>query len=152
MSGVEAAGFVLAALPLLISALEHYRAGYGPLRNWWKFRKAYSQCYQNISIQKTLFEENLEQLLAPLVEDEDQLAMLLEKPGGHGWKDPNLEERLKKRMPKSYDLYLGVMEDMNDVVEKLGNELGITGVRRDQILHKVPCIFVLSFSSSSNIA
>jgi len=33
MSGVEAAGFVLAVLPLLISALEDYRKGSEPLKD-----------------------------------------------------------------------------------------------------------------------
>ena len=110
----------------------------------------YKECYQNISIQKIFFEENLEQLLTPLVEDEDQLAALLEKPGGDGWKDPDLEEMLKKKMPKSYDLYLGVIEEMNDVVERLGNGLGITKVRQQQILqeevrtlHACPGLFEL---------
>jgi hypothetical protein len=132
MSGVEAAGFVLAVLPLLISALEDYRRGFEPLKDWWRFRRVYKECYQNISIQKIFFEENLEQLLAPLVEDEDQLAALLEKPGGDGWKNPDLEEMLEKRMPKSYHLYLEVIEEMNDVVEKLGNGLGITKVNQQQ--------------------
>jgi hypothetical protein len=150
MSGVEAAGFVLAVLPLLISALEDYRKGSEPLKDWWRFRTVYKECYQNISIQKIFFEENLEQLLTPLVEDEGQLAALLEKPGGDGWKDPDLEEMLKKKMPKSYDLYLGVIEEMNDVVEKLGNGLGITKVRQQQILqeevrtlHACPGLFEL---------
>ena len=134
MSGVEAAGFVLAVLPLLISALEDYRKGFEPLEDWWRFRTVYKECHQNISIQKLFFEENLEQLLTPLVEGEDQLAALLEKPGGDGWKDPDLEEMLKKKLPKSYDLYLGVIEEMNDVVEKLGNGLGITKVCQQQIL------------------
>jgi hypothetical protein len=132
MSGVEAAGFVLAVLPLLISALEDYQRGFEPLKDWWRFRTVYKECYQNISIQKIFFEENLEQLLAPLVEDEDQLAALLAKPGGDGWKDPDLEEMLKKKMPKSYGLYLGVIEEMNDVVEQLGNGLGITKVYQQQ--------------------
>jgi len=38
MSGVEIAGFVLAAFPLLISAGEHYREGFEPLVKWKKFR------------------------------------------------------------------------------------------------------------------
>jgi hypothetical protein len=153
MSGVEAAGFVLAVLPLLISALEDYRTGFEPLKDWWRFRTVYKECYQNISIQKIFFEENLEQLLTSLVEDEDQLAALLEKPGGNGWKDPDLEEMLKKKMPKSYDLYLGVIEEMNDVVEKLGNGLGITKVRQQQILREEvrPCMLALVSSSSSNV-
>jgi hypothetical protein len=39
MSGVEAAGFILAAFPLLISALEDYRQGWEILEDWWKIKR-----------------------------------------------------------------------------------------------------------------
>lgn len=41
MSGVEAAGFVLAAFPLLISALEHYRESAEVLKDWWRYKREY---------------------------------------------------------------------------------------------------------------
>lgn len=41
MSGVEAAGFVLAAFPLCISALEHYRESAEVLKDWWRYKREY---------------------------------------------------------------------------------------------------------------
>lgn len=41
MSGVEAAGLVLAAFPLLISALEHYRESAEVLKDWWRYKREY---------------------------------------------------------------------------------------------------------------
>lgn len=41
MSGVEAAGFMLAAIPLVISALEHYTEGVETIQKWWRYQKAF---------------------------------------------------------------------------------------------------------------
>ena len=83
MSGVEVAGFALAAFPLLISALEHYREGWEIMGDFWKIRKEYKKCQQDLKLQKLVFEENLEQLLGNLVSDEDVLTALIAKPGGY---------------------------------------------------------------------
>ncbi len=60
MSGVEAAGFVLAVFPLLISALEDYRQGWEMIEDWWKIKREHKKCQQNLKLQKLVFEENLE--------------------------------------------------------------------------------------------
>lgn len=128
MSGIEAAGFVLAAFPMLISALEHHRQGYEVLEDWWRFKKEYKKCKQTLKLQKLFFEENLEQLLRPLVRDDDDLRLLLAEPGGDKWKDRELEQGLKKRLPKSYEIYLEIIDEVSDAMESLKNELGIRKV------------------------
>lgn len=50
MSGVEAAGFVLAAFPLLISALEHYRESAEVLKDWWRYKRE----YRKVKVEKNL--------------------------------------------------------------------------------------------------
>lgn len=128
MSGIEAAGFVLAAFPLLISALEDYRQGFEVLEDWWRIRKEYKKCKQDINLQKLVFEENLEELLRPLVRNEDELLLLISEPGGDGWKNRELEQRLKERLPKSYEIYLEIINEVNGVMENLKDELGINKV------------------------
>lgn len=86
MSGVEAASFVLAAFPLLISALEDYRAGWEMIEDWWKIKREYKKCQQNLNIQKLVFEENLEQLLSTVVQDDEELDSLISDPGGDSWR------------------------------------------------------------------
>lgn len=71
MSGVEAASFVLAAFPLLISALEDYRAGWEMIEDWWKIKREYKKCQQNLKLQRLVFEENLGQLLSTFVQDDE---------------------------------------------------------------------------------
>lgn len=86
MSGVEAASFVLAAFPLLISALENYRAGWELIEDWWKIKREYKKCQQNLKLQRLVFEENLEQLLSTVTRDNEESNLLLSDPGGERWK------------------------------------------------------------------
>jgi hypothetical protein len=77
----EIAGFVLAAIPLMISGLEHYRESAEVLESWWKIKREYQKCMRNLKYHKVAFEENLEELLLPLIADEDKLQQLLNDPG-----------------------------------------------------------------------
>jgi hypothetical protein len=77
----EIAGFVLAAIPLMISGLEHYRESAEVLESWWKIKREYKTCMRNLKYHKVAFEENLEELLLPLIADEDKLQQLLNDPG-----------------------------------------------------------------------
>lgn len=125
MSGVEAAGFVLAAFPLLITALEDYRQGWEILEDWWRIKREYKKCQQNIKLQKLVFEENLEQLLSTLVYDEDELKLLIADPAGDKWRDAGLENGLKDRLPRSYDIYLETIGEIKSIMESLKQALGV---------------------------
>ncbi|PMD14530.1 hypothetical protein NA56DRAFT_693937 [Hyaloscypha hepaticicola] len=124
MSGVEIAGFVLAALPLMISGLEHYRESAEVLETWWKIKREYQKCMRNLKYHKVAFEENLEELLLPLIADEVKLHRLLNDPGGSEWKDPKLEALLQQRMPKTYSSYMDTMESMLETIKGLEESLG----------------------------
>ncbi|PVH87289.1 hypothetical protein DL98DRAFT_582001 [Cadophora sp. DSE1049] len=128
MSGVEIAGFVLASLPLIISALEHYRETAEVLEGWWKIKREYTKCMRNLKYHKVAFEENLEELLLPLIADEMRLQELLKDPGGPSWQDPMLEAMLKERMPKTYSSYLDTMETMKETIQDLEEALGMSKI------------------------
>jgi hypothetical protein len=125
MSGVEVAGFLLAAFPLAISALEHYRDAAEPLGIFWKIRREYKTWMHNLNFCRLAFEQNLEEFLLPLIADEDELQQLIADPGGPEWKNPELDERLRRRLPKSYDLYLESISRIKDVMDELNGVLGI---------------------------
>lgn len=124
MSGIEIAGLVLGAFPLLIQALESYREGAEVLSDWWNIKRAYKKCRQDLSYHQLLFEGNVEQFLLPLVVDDDDLKALMANPGNAGWRDPNLEARLRDRLPKSYSLFLDIIGDINSLMKGLSVELG----------------------------
>ena len=91
MSGVEVAGFVLAAFPLAISALEHYRETAETLGVFWKIRREYKIWTHSLNICRLAFEQNLEEFLLPLIADDVELQQLIADPDGPEWKNPELE-------------------------------------------------------------
>ncbi|KAK4694823.1 hypothetical protein P7C71_g2816, partial [Lecanoromycetidae sp. Uapishka_2] len=125
MSGIEVAGFVLAAFPILISALEDYRQGWEILEDWWKIKREYKKCKNDLNIERLVFDENLEQLLSPLVHNDDEMEKLLAEPGGKLWKDAGLEHGLKERLPKSYGIYLETIHEILTIMDSLKKELGV---------------------------
>ncbi|MCJ1402491.1 hypothetical protein MMC11_005711 [Xylographa trunciseda] len=116
-TGVEAAGLVLAAFPLLVSAAEHYREGFEKIQEWYHFRPEFTAFCHAIDIQRALFDGNLEELLVPLVVSDTEMNTLLQDPGGLSWLD--LEDRLRDRLPRSYTQYRVTMDEMNIIMEKL---------------------------------
>lgn len=44
MSGIEIAGLVLGAFPVVIEALESYRNAFTALKNWWEFQRTFEVC------------------------------------------------------------------------------------------------------------
>ncbi|TVY27490.1 hypothetical protein LHYA1_G003227 [Lachnellula hyalina] len=110
----------------MISALEHYRETAEVLEGWWKIKCEYRKCMRNLKYHKLAFEENLEELLLPLVADEDKLQLLLKEPGGPAWKDQELEDTLRERMPKTYSSYSDTIEMMLETVRELDDALGMS--------------------------
>jgi hypothetical protein len=125
ITGVEIAGLVLGAFPLIISALEHYKEGFETLQDWWRFRAEFVGFIHEIGRQSVLFSENLEELLRPLVVSDAEMDALLQDPGGRAWNDPDIEIRLQERLPQSYGWYQCTIDDMNTIMEKLKAKLGI---------------------------
>lgn len=126
MSGIEIAGLVLGAFPLLIHALESYRESLDILKDWYKIQRAYRHSIRTLGILQVQFERNVERFLLPLVVDDDELKELMANPAGKGWEDPDLETRLQQRLPESYKWFLETIVEINRIVEALKKELGVT--------------------------
>lgn len=125
LTGVETAGVILAVFPLVISALEHYREGFEPLKDWWKFRTEFLTLIHSTGLQSVRFLENIEEILSPIVESDEEYDALMKDPGGPAWRNPEMEERLRRRLPKSYEWYCATIEEMNGVMTKLMGKLDI---------------------------
>lgn len=96
LTGIEIAALILAILPVVISAAEHYRDGLQPLREWKRYPREVDSLYWDLKGQLCLFRNTCEVLLRSVGgEDFDAspLADLLNNPEGDGWKDTRLEER-----------------------------------------------------------
>ena len=124
MSGLEVAGVVLGAFPLLLSGIEHWRdvAEVGGLYR--HIHKHHKKCQRDIEFHGLMYKGNLQELLDPLVGNKDEVARLVADPGGQGWGDKALQKLLEGRLKDSYDLYLSIITEMNDVVKEFNREIG----------------------------
>jgi hypothetical protein len=129
MSGIEVAGLLLGIFPLIITGLEHYRETASVLGVFWKIRRKYLVWMHSVNICKLAFENNLEELLLPLIADDDQLKLLIADPQGPEWQNPQLEQCLRERLPKSYDLYLESISHIKETMDQLSHELGVDNSR-----------------------
>ena len=119
------AGLVLATLPLVISAIEHYNEGLKPLKNFMKWRITLRNLVVSLRTQKALFRNTLEQLLGGLVTDQTELSVLLNDPAGTGWKSQKLEIDLKQRLRHSFDVYIENIGNMDSLVRAFEEHIGL---------------------------
>lgn len=125
ITGVETAGLVLAIFPLLVSALEHYQEGFESLNDWWRFRTEFLGFIHSVGRQAILFDENLEELLSPIIISDAEMDALLRDPTGPSWRRAGLEVKLMDRLPKSYESYRTTITDMKETMDALQKKLGI---------------------------
>ena len=122
MSGLEIAGVVLGAMPLVIEALEFYAEGVRTAKRFWRFTSEIRSTALQINTERGIFINTLEQLLTGIVEVE-HMAEFLEEPGGRAWREAKIEVRLKDRLRSVYGIYMqnvmGMEEALGRMMEKL---------------------------------
>ena len=118
-------GLVLAVLPLIISALEHYNEGLKPLKDFMRYNIVIRKLIVDLLTQKALFRNTLEKLLGGLVTDDVAVALLLDDPVGPGWKSKKLESDLRLRLRHSFVVYMENVTDMDGLVVSLKENMGL---------------------------
>lgn len=125
MSGIEVAGLVLGALPLLISGMEHYRDGADRILDVVRYKAMIGDlvCYFDTATAR--FNLTCEKLLGSLTLSDAQFNELLETPGGEAWKQPFLEVQLSARLGRSYKAYSSTTIHLYKKINQLAGKLGL---------------------------
>ncbi|CAO1598697.1 hypothetical protein XANCAGTX0491_002457 [Xanthoria calcicola] len=136
-TGVETAGLILAAFPLVISALEHYENGFQVIREWVRFRGEFAAFLNALIRQRIFFRQNIEELLGPIVATEYDISILLDRPGGKAWADETLNAKLRQRLPGKYEYesYATTVSYIMETLHKLMDKLKIVERRPLWIEH-----------------
>lgn len=124
MSGLEVAGVVLGALPLVISALEHYADGVNTAKRYWRYKTELRSLILSVNTEQTIFENTLEQLLTGIVRIE-QMDQLLSNPAGQLWHQADAETRLQERLAGAYDTYVKNVRGMDVALQTMMNKLAL---------------------------
>jgi hypothetical protein len=124
MSGFfEIAGVILGVLPILQIALN--QVGGRNVKTLLKYQQTIIGFERDLGIEHLKFRTTCEKLLGPLV-DEEELTDLLQNYNSDGWKDPELEEKLRGRLGESaYDLYIDAMKHLGEALDNLQKETGL---------------------------
>jgi hypothetical protein len=122
MSGLEVAGVALGALPLIISALEHYANGINTAKRFWGYESGVRSLLSQINTGRGIFLNTLEQVLTGIVRI-DQMAEFIASAGGEAWQEAGIEQKLKERLRDAYEIYLenikGIEEVLRTIMERL---------------------------------
>lgn len=120
----EVAGFVMAALPLVIEGLRLYFNGIETIKKWWRYAKVLKHLIRKLEMEKTKFENTCTELLYDLV-GERELELLLENPGGYRWREKSLQARLRGRLGPSFNVFLEAVIDMSETVKVFTEKLDL---------------------------
>ncbi|GMF73808.1 unnamed protein product [Aspergillus oryzae] len=126
-TGIEIAGLVLGAFPLILSCLDYYREGMEPLEEWWSFRTHFIEFVDSINHQMMKYQENMTRLLDPIIADNDTLAALIRDSTDTRWSDGTLDDPLERRLASECDRFFRIVERMEKVVKDLKRLLQIDG-------------------------
>lgn len=125
LTGVEIAGLVLRALPILISAVEHYNDSLHPIKIFFQKQYELDRFYRALDEQKTFLRLSLIELfgadalaltaeqIEALQDDNDDLRVL--------WEDKDLDAQVKQRLGLAYVPYMNNINKMKEALEKLVN-------------------------------
>lgn len=118
----EAAGLVLAALPLIIEGLQGYWRGIESIKKWWQYAKALKRLIRKFQVEQRKLVNTCTELLEGLVDD-TKLTSLLEEPGGANWQDISLQLSLRRRLGGSYPMFFDAVTEMTEIVEEFEEKL-----------------------------
>lgn len=125
MSGIEAAGLVLAVFPIVVNGLQHFTEGVETIKSWKRFRRELDKYSRTLETQRVVYLNTIERLFEGIIQSNDELDALMKDPRGAFSHNTEYEGRLNTRLGRSYDNYTRIMADMLDALEAVRKELGI---------------------------
>ncbi|KAH8680423.1 hypothetical protein BGZ61DRAFT_520223 [Ilyonectria robusta] len=122
MSGFEVAGVVLGSLPLLISAMEHYRDGLDPVKAFLRYQDELNRALRDLRALHTSLAMTLEYILKQ-VAGQDEVIDMMSDHRQQMWKSNELETSLRSLLKDAYDDYVDILGDVESDLKVLASKL-----------------------------
>lgn len=123
-TGIEILGLVLAVLPLVISALEHYEEGVSTIEKFFRYKREIRSIIEALATENAMFKNSCEQLLSDFL-GPVELAEMLQNPRGDTWSQPHIATELRARLDRSYDIYMIHVSNMDSAIKTLITRLDL---------------------------
>ena len=120
---MEALGIVLAILPLLVSAAEHYDDCLRPFIRYRRFASKVDRFQQKLSIQRTVFRNECRILLESVVEH-DVANRMVDDNTHPQWNDKELEQQLGRHLDTSRDACVSIIQEIQECLQDVEKDSG----------------------------
>lgn len=124
MSGLEVVGVVLGSIPLIISALEHYRDGVSTIQRWRKYERERQSLVRSLKTERVKMHNICEKLLVGLVAP-SQVQDMIQNPFGQLWQEEAVMRKIRARLEESIEVFGSIVEDMKDAILEMMRRLGL---------------------------
>lgn len=112
MSGLEAAGIVLAIIPLCINAIQMYDSAAAPLKTLRRWKLEKETALIGLREQRVNYELTVKFLLKDVVAA-DEMKLMLENPRAALWKETRVQLLLEDRLGISYEVVMTCVEEVS---------------------------------------
>ncbi|RGP69546.1 hypothetical protein FSPOR_4650 [Fusarium sporotrichioides] len=123
MSGFEVAGIVLGGIPLVISALEHYKNGVSLIQRYRRYERELQRLIRNLETEQVKLQNVCEKLLDGIVAP-SLIDAMVENPGGDLWAKQETQKAIRIRLWKSWDVFERVLRDIQIATDEMYDKLG----------------------------
>lgn len=128
-TGIEAASFVLAILPLLVNQLEDYVQGFDKLAQLGSKRhqRDMQTKHNTLKAEMAILLNTIHIAVDGITQYEfgDWTSI----SNSQFWTDDNIQQKLERKLGSSYDLFISLANELKDQLERLSAKLGV-GVGR----------------------
>lgn len=126
MSGIEVAGLVLGAIPIVISGIEYYIEGIETIKSFRQFESGLKNILRALDNEHALLINACGLLLNGSSLHPDRIAPLLsDGPANGSWKDPEVEDIVRAQLGEAFDNFTKTLSKIHDTVEDLRAKLAI---------------------------
>lgn len=130
MSGFEVAGIVLGGIPLVISALEHYKNGVSLVQRYRRYERELQRLIRNLETEQVKLQNVCEKLLDGIVSP-SLIDKMVENPGGELWSKQETQKAIRTRLWKSWDVFERTLRDIQTATDEMYDKLGHGSEVRD---------------------
>jgi hypothetical protein len=113
MSGIEVAGLVLGAIPLILAGLEFYSNGIQVTKRYWRYREEFKSLVVELRCEHTMCVNSINMLLIGVVPPKEMVEFLANPGGDDRWKEKRFDRKLRERLGTSYSSYMDTITEMN---------------------------------------
>lgn len=116
VTGFEIAGIALGSFPIAVDTLRRMIEGVETIKYWRRYRNKLEDYACDLEVARAYYLDTLEELLMGIVDSDTELKALLDEPGGLAWRTPEYERNLRRRLDRSYDIYLQILYRLRDAL------------------------------------